>query len=78
MAGNRGTLCWSSWGRVYFGEQMPPVPYVMPDDAGGTTAYSCYGDPTLPEELSCLHRAENDKVLTVKPSKRLKGGLSFS
>lgn len=36
------------------------------------------GLPTLPEELSCLHRAENDKVLTVKPSKRLKGGLSFS
>ena len=28
MAGNRGTLCWSSWGRVYFGEQMPPDPYV--------------------------------------------------
>ena len=22
MAGNRGTLCWSSWGRVHFGEQM--------------------------------------------------------
>lgn len=34
MAGNRGTLCWSSWGRVYFGEQMPPDPYVTPDDAG--------------------------------------------
>ncbi|HBJ17612.1 MAG TPA: hypothetical protein DDY81_07430 [Clostridiales bacterium] len=51
MAGNRGTLCWSTWGRVYFGEQIPPDPYITPDDAGGTTAYSCYGDPNLPEEL---------------------------
>lgn len=60
MAGNRGTLCWSSWGRVYFGEQMPPDPYVTPDDAGGTTAYSCYGDPTLPEELQELDAARNN------------------
>ena len=60
MAGNRGTLCWSSWGRVYFGEQMPPDPYVTPDDAGGTTTYSCYGDPTLPEELQELDAARNN------------------
>ena len=60
MAGNRGTLCWSTWGRVYFGEQMPPVPYVTPDDAGGTTAYSCYGAPTLPEELQDLDAARNN------------------
>lgn len=57
MAGNRGTLCWSSWGRVYFGEQML---YVTPDDAGGTTAYSCYGDPTLPEELQELDATRNN------------------
>lgn len=60
MAGNRGTLCFSTWGRVHFGEQMPPDPYVMPDDAGGTTAYSCYGDPTLPEELQELDAARNN------------------
>ena len=57
MAGNRGTLCFSTWGRVYFGEQML---YVTPDDAGGTTAYSCYGDPTLPEELQELDAARNN------------------
>ena len=60
MAGNRGTLCFSTWGRVYFGEQIPPDPYVTPDDAGGTTAYSCYGDPTLPEELQVLDAARNN------------------
>lgn len=57
MAGNRGTLCFSTWGRVHFGEQML---YVTPDDAGGTTAYSCYGDPTLPEELQELDAARNN------------------
>jgi hypothetical protein len=60
MAGNRGTLCFSTWGRVHFGEQMPPDPYVTPDDAGGTTAYSCYGDPSLPEELQELDAARNN------------------
>ena len=60
MAGNRGTLCFSTWGRVYFGEQIPPDPYVTPDDAGGTTTYSCYGDPTLPEELQVLDAARNN------------------
>lgn len=60
MAGNRGTLCFSTWGRVYFGERIPPDPYVTPDDAGGTTAYSCYADPSLPEELQELDAARNN------------------
>lgn len=60
MAGNRGTLCWSTWGRVYFGEQIPPDPYITPDDAGGTTAYSCYGGPNLPEELRDVDAARGN------------------
>ena len=60
MAGNRGTLCWSTWGRVYFGEWIPPDPYVTPDDAGGTTAYTCYGDPNLPEELRDVDAARGN------------------
>lgn len=60
MAGNRGILCFSTWGRVYFGEQMPPDPYVTPDDAGGTTAYSCYGDPNSPEELRDVDAARDN------------------
>ena len=60
MAGNTGTLCSSTFGRVYFGERIPSDPYVIPDDAGGTTAYSCYGDPNLPEELRDVDAARNN------------------
>lgn len=60
MAGNTGTLCASTFGRVYFGKRIPPDPYVTPDDAGGTTAYSCYGAPNLPEELRDVDAARDN------------------
>ncbi len=38
MAGNRGTLCWSSWGRgILRGSKCPLTLMLRPDDAGGTT-----------------------------------------
>ena len=60
MAGNMGTLCYSTFGRVYFGERIPRDPYITPDDAGGTTAYSCYGDPNSPEELRDVDAARDN------------------
>ena len=59
MAGNRA-LCAGAHGQGILRGANAPDPYVTPDDAGGTTAYSCYGDPTLPEELQELDAARNN------------------
>ena len=44
-AGNRTTLCWGYWGKVYFGQWKRVDASIVPDDMGGTTSYTHYGYP---------------------------------